>query len=144
MFLTNIYGPCNVVGRAEFTNWLYNYDVSNFDLWLVTSDFNLMRGPENINSPGVSTCDMLLFNDIIHHLDLVEVHLKNRIYTWSNMQDPCLLEKFDWVFTSSSWILVFLNTMAYALPQIIFDHVPYVVQMGSSIPRANIFRIENY
>jgi hypothetical protein len=42
IFLTNIYGLCNAVGRAEFTNWLYNYDVSNFDLWLVTGDFNLM------------------------------------------------------------------------------------------------------
>jgi hypothetical protein len=44
IFLTNIYGLCNAVGRAEFTNWLYNYDVSNFNLWLVTGDFNLMGG----------------------------------------------------------------------------------------------------
>jgi hypothetical protein len=87
---------------------------------------------------------MLLFNDIIHHLDLVDAPLKNGTYIWSNMQDPCLLEKLDWVFTSSSWTVAFPNTMTYALPQIISDHVPYVVQMESSIPRVNIFRFENY
>jgi hypothetical protein len=48
----------------------------------VTGDFNLMRCPENINRHGVNTNDMLLFNDIIHHLDLVEVPLKDRTYIY--------------------------------------------------------------
>jgi hypothetical protein len=34
-FLTNIYGPCSDTGKAEFTNWLYNYDASAYELWVV-------------------------------------------------------------------------------------------------------------
>jgi hypothetical protein len=101
-FVTNVYGPCEVVAKAEFTTWLYNYDASTNDLWMVVGDFNLMRCPENKNRPGGNTNDMLLFNDIIQHLDLVEVPLKGRAFTWSNMQVNCLLEKIDWVFTSSN------------------------------------------
>jgi hypothetical protein len=38
---------------------------------------------------------MLLFNRIISQLDLVEIPLKGRAFTWSNMQDNPLLEKLD-------------------------------------------------
>jgi hypothetical protein len=77
--------------------------------------------------PGDSTNDMLLFSDIIHHLDLVEIPLKGRSFTWSNMQANCLLEKIDWVFTSSNWTVAFPNTLAFTLTHVLSDHVPYVV-----------------
>jgi hypothetical protein len=78
--LSNIYGPCSARAKAEFTNWLYYYDASTYDLWMVVGDFNLMRSPENRNKPGGNTNDMFLFNDIIHYLDLVEVPLKDSIH----------------------------------------------------------------
>jgi hypothetical protein len=143
-FLTNIYGPCSAIGKAEFTSWLYNYDASGYDLWMVVDDFNLIRSPENRNWPGGDTNEMLLFNDIIHHLDLIEVPLKDRAFTWSNMQNNCLLEKPDWVFTSSNWTLAFPNTMAYSLSHVISGHVSYVIQMESTVPKSNIFMFENY
>jgi hypothetical protein len=109
-FLKNVYGPCSAVAKAEFTNWLYNYDASGYDLWMVVGDFNLIRSPENRNRLEGNTNKMLLFNDIIHHhLDLIEVPLKDRAFTWRNMQDNCLLEKHDWVFTSSNRTMPFLT-----------------------------------
>jgi hypothetical protein len=95
------------------------------------------------NRPGGNANDMLLFNDIIQHLELVEIPLKDRAYTRSNMQYSSLLEKLDWVFTCSNWTLTFPNTVAYALANIISDHVPYGVQMESDVPKFNIFRFEN-
>jgi hypothetical protein len=87
---------------------------------------------------------MLLLNDIISHLDLIEVHLKNRAYSWSNMQVNCLLEKLDWVFTSSNWTMIFPNTKAYALSHATSDHVPYVTQMETMMHKSNLFRFENF
>jgi hypothetical protein len=60
------------------------------------------------------------------------------------MQSNCLLEKLDWVFTSSNWTLAFPNTLAYAIAHIVSDHVPYVIQMDSAVPKSNIFTFENY
>jgi hypothetical protein len=130
-FLTNIYGPCSSTGRAEFTNWLYNLDSLDYDLWLMVGDFNLMRSPANRNRPGGDTNNMLLFNDIISHLDMVEVPLKNRSFIWSNMQQNALLEKLDWVFTSSNWMVSFPNTLAFAMSHAVSDHVTIVIQMES-------------
>jgi hypothetical protein len=59
-------------------------------------------------------------------------------------QDNTLLEKLDWVFTSSNLTPTFPNTLAYALANSVSDHVPYVVQMESDVPKSNIFRFENH
>ena len=40
--------------------------------------------------------DIFLFNSIISHLGLLELPLKGRKFTWSNMQDHPLLEQLDW------------------------------------------------
>lgn len=39
------------------------------------------------------------------HLGLLELPIKGRSYTWSNMQENPLLEQLDWFFTSTTWIL---------------------------------------
>jgi hypothetical protein len=110
----------------------------------MVGDFNLMRSPENRNRPGGDTNNMMLFNDIISHLNLVEVPLKNRSFTWSNMQQNALLEKLDWVFTSSNWTTSFPNSLAFALSHAVSDHVPIVIQMESMVLKPNVFRFENF
>jgi hypothetical protein len=47
--------------------------------------------------------DSLVFNNIISHLGLVELPIKGRSFTWSNMQANPLLEQIDWFFTSATW-----------------------------------------
>lgn len=142
--LSNIYGPVAAAQKPAFISWLYNWDTCQIDDWILLGDFNLMRTPENRNRPGGNPQDMLLFNDVIQHLDLVDIPFKGQAYTWSNMQDDALLEKIDWVFTSASWSLSFPNTMVQPLSWVISDHVIYVAQISTFIPKARIFRFENY
>jgi len=52
-------------------------------------DFNFYRSLENKNRSGGNLNDTLIFNDAIRYLGLIELPLKGRTYTWSNMQvDP--------------------------------------------------------
>ena len=39
--------------------------------------------------------DIFIFNEIISNLGLLEIPLKGRQFTWSNMQDNPLLEQLD-------------------------------------------------
>lgn len=119
--LSNVYGPSAPAEKTAFVNWLYNFGVSSFEGWILVGDFNFTRTPENRNKPRGSACDMI-----------------------SNMQDDPLLENFDWVFTSPTWQLYYPGTSVKPLPRPISDHIPYVVRMDSHIPKANIFRFENY
>jgi endonuclease/exonuclease/phosphatase family metal-dependent hydrolase len=105
-------------------------------------DFNLIRIEEDRNRPGGNSHNMMLFNSLIQVHDLEEIPLKGRTYTWSNMQISPLLEKLDWIFTSSSWTTELPNTMASPLARLGSDHVPILIQVNTTIPKSNIFRFE--
>ena len=143
-YVSNIYGPCQNENRTDFFDWLDNIDASQMDHWILTGDFNLIRSPHDRNRSGGDANNMLRFNSILQQLDLVEIPLKGRNFTWSNMQDLPLLEKLDWIFTSANWSINFPNTLAYPLARVSSDHIPIHIQIGSDIPKASIFRFENY
>lgn len=142
--LTNIYGPSSSQDKAAFINWLYNFDLTSLDDWILVGDFNLIRSLSDRNKPGGNVGDMLLFNDLIQHLDLVDIPFSGRHFTWSNMQYDPLLKKLDWVFTSSTWTNSYPTTSVICLARPISDHVQYVVSVDSHIPKASLFRFENY
>ena len=57
------------------------------DHWMLGGDFNLIGSPHDRNRPGGDTNNMLMFNSLIQQLDLVEIPLKGRNFTWTNMQE---------------------------------------------------------
>jgi hypothetical protein len=86
---------------------------------------------------------MLLFNEAISNIGLVEIPLKGRRFTWSNMQDDPLLQRLDWFFSSLAWTVNFPNTLALPLAMTTSDHAPCVIFTETSIPKSEIFRVEN-
>ena len=119
-------------------------DIDPGQLWMLMGDFNFIRCTDNRNLPGGDINDMFIFNEIIGHLGLLELPLKGRRFTWSNMQDMPLLEQLDWVFTSASWIHSYPMTQVTPLAKTASDHVPCLVNISTSIPKAHIFRFENF
>lgn len=142
--VSNIYGPSQSAAKQSFITWLMNLDTSKFDDWIMGGDFNLIRHPKNRNKPGGELSEMNMFNELITDLDLVEVPFSGRSFTWSNMQADRLLVKLDWVFTSSSWSVSYPATYVQPLPKPMSDHIPYNAHVGSSIPKCNMFRFENF
>jgi hypothetical protein len=71
--ISNIYRLVDSTEMSNFITWLYNFDTSNIEDWLILGDFNLIRSPLNRSRPGENVNEMLLFNDLIQHLDLVEI-----------------------------------------------------------------------
>jgi len=57
--------------------------------------------------------------------------------------DP-LLVKLDWVFTSATWNLSFPTTNIQPLSRPISDHTPFVINIGTKIPKAATFRSGNH
>jgi endonuclease/exonuclease/phosphatase family metal-dependent hydrolase len=142
--LVVVYGPCRQPARDVFVNWLFNLVIDEDDLWLLIGDFNFYRSSDNRNRPGGNFNDTMVFNNIISHLGLIELPLKGRSYTWSNMQEIPLLQQTDWFFTSVAWTTQFPLSLVLPLAKITSDHLPCKVQIGTNIPKANIFRFENY
>jgi hypothetical protein len=90
--LVTVYGPCSGLERDTFVQWLHDLDVPMHENWLLLGDYNFIRSVDNRNKPGADMNDIFLFNSIISHLGLIELPLKGRSFTWSNMQDSPLLQ----------------------------------------------------
>lgn len=95
-----IYGPCQGDHRETYTKWLFDLNFPSSEDWLLLGDFNYIRSPENHNKPGGGVQDMFTFNDFIIAQELIELPIKGRSFTWSNMQQDPLLEQLDWFFTT--------------------------------------------
>lgn len=139
-----MYGPCVEPARSLFISWLRNLDMQEEENWIILGDFNFYRSLENRNRDGGNFQDTLIFNDMTDHLGLIELPLKGRGFTWSNMQAEPLLEQLDWFFTSVNWTTEFPDTLVTPLARPVSDHVPCKVSIGTRIPRSNVFRFENF
>jgi hypothetical protein len=113
--LTNMYAPCQDAQQMKFLSWFHNIQTDDDVNWLIVGDFNLIRSPEDRNKPGGNLNEMLLFNEAVSNLGLIDIPLKGRKFTWSNMQDAPLLQRLDWFFTSLSWTSTFPNSIAKPL-----------------------------
>ena len=83
--LASVYGPCGGRDRDDFVDWLYNLQIPEKDNWLLLRDFNFFKYTTNRNMPGGDHNDMVIFNDIIGHLGLIELPIKGRKLTRSNI-----------------------------------------------------------
>jgi hypothetical protein len=142
--LITVYGPTREPARLNFVSWLYSLNIAANDNYLILGDFNFYRSASNRNRPGGNVNDMLVFNDIIHSLGLIELPLKGRSYTWSNMPNQPLMQQLDRFFTSSAWTLAYPNTVVLPLAKSVSNHTPCKIQIGTHIPKATLFRFENY
>jgi hypothetical protein len=142
--LTVVYGPCHGQDRQSFSSWLNNLQISTDENWMIVGYFIFYRSMENRNRGGANLQDIMTFNQIISNLGLQKIPLKGRNYTWSNMQEQPLFEQLDWCFTSANWILDYPNTLMLPLARTTSDHTPCVVQIRTSIPKAQIFRFQNF
>lgn len=57
-------------------------------------------------------------------------------------QDP-ILEQIDWVFTTINWTSDIQNTLLLLMARLTSDHIPCKIQIGTAIPKAQIFIFEN-
>jgi hypothetical protein len=142
--LTTVYGPCEEPDRSLFIDWFRGHVIDDSDNWIFLGDFNFYRSLSNRNRPGGNLADTFIFNDAIGHLGLVELPLKGRSFTWSNMQSEPLLEQLDWFFTTANWTVDFPNTEVLPLAKITSDHLPCQIVISTKIPRASLFRFENF
>ena len=92
----------------------------------------------------IITIYMFHFNDAITSLRLVEIPLEGCHFTLNNKQKHPLLERLDWFFTSNAWTTSYPNTVVVPLVTGTSDHVPCLVSVSTKIPRAHLFRFDNF
>ena len=71
-----------------------------------------------------------IFNAIIESLDMRDIALSGRQYTWAGRRDKPTYEKLDMILVSVEWKQKLPLVSVRALPQAGSDHIPLVLDSG--------------
>jgi hypothetical protein len=68
------------------------------------------------------------FKSALDNLQMKEIHLNGRRYTWSNGQVNSTLIRIDRFFCTIEWELPFPSCYLHSLPSLMSDHTPLLLQ----------------
>jgi endonuclease/exonuclease/phosphatase family metal-dependent hydrolase len=81
--------------KKMFIRELKGLKHSTSDNWLLMGDFNLIYKEEDKNTNRLNRRLMLRFRRASNHMEVKEVNLTGRRYTWSNGQQNPTLTRID-------------------------------------------------
>jgi hypothetical protein len=107
-YVVNVYAKCNLVDKRRLWGEItMSKEGFGGDLWCVAGDFNAVREPTERR--GVSTTalgsrsgEMREFNDFIDELELVDLPLIGRRFTWCH-PNGISMSRLDRILISSTW-----------------------------------------
>jgi hypothetical protein len=94
--------------------------------------FNTMRRAEDKSNGNFYYRWPHLFNAIIENLELREIDIVGRQFTWANDLVPPTIEKLDRVLMTLEWERKFPNVTVQALDRYQFDHTP--LSLNGKVP----------
>ena len=84
------------------------------------------------------------FKAVIDELNLKELRLNGRRFTWSNEQDRLTLTRIDRLLCTPDWELAFPTCFLHSLPSLMSDHTPLLLQGEIKHYKNPSFRFENF
>jgi exonuclease III len=140
--VTNIYGPSDHSMTDVFLDDLCSVAGSISDPWMLIGDFNLTRSPADKNNANFNVSLASRFNQTIDALQLIELNLRDRLYTWSNKRAVPTLARLDRAFICTGFGDLYPATFLASGPRPTSDHTPVVATIQTNIPKPSVFRLE--
>jgi hypothetical protein len=99
----------------------------------IGGDFNIIRNSKEKNNDRFEERWPFLFNAVIDSMDLREIDLSGRKFTWANSRRVSTDEKLDRVLVSTEWEQHFPLATVEALNRDISDHTPLLLSTGDGV-----------
>jgi hypothetical protein len=134
--LVAVYGAAQDELKADILRELVNLAKDNPYPILIGGDFNLLRFRHEKSKGHIDEHWPFLFNAVIDSLDLREVAMTGRQFTWANSQPEPTYEKLDRVLMDTEWEDKFPMVTVRALERIekLSDHASILLTTGTPRP----------
>lgn len=139
-----MYGPTLDAQKIEFMQELIDIRELIVGPWAVLGDFNLLANPEDKSNDHINRRMMARFRSKLNILELKEVYLNGRRYTWSNERGRATLEKLDHIFTMVDWEGLHPSCFLSALGSAVSDHCPLLLNLDADFKVGKRFRFEAF
>jgi hypothetical protein len=95
--------------------------------WLILGGFNLILRAQDKSNGRINRAMMARFRKALDHLEVKEIDLMGRKFTWSNNQASPTLSRIDRAFCSLAWERLYEKTILQALSSSTSDNSPIVI-----------------
>ena len=111
--------------------------------WCFFVDFNIVHFSSERRGGSRLTPAMEKFSDFIEDLNLIDLPLEGRSYTWSSGTEQPSMSRIDRALVSHDWEQHFPDVTQRILPQPVSDHFPILLEAGGMARGKSPFRFEN-
>jgi endonuclease/exonuclease/phosphatase family metal-dependent hydrolase len=134
-----VYGAAQEEFKADFLREMVNLARDNPYPIIIEGDFNFLRFPFGKSKGQFDDHFPFLFNVVIDTLDLREVSMIGRQFTWANNLPEPTYEKLDRVLMDSDWEDKYPMVSVRAIERIeaLLDHAPILLTTGLFRPQRN-------
>ncbi|CAD6209316.1 unnamed protein product [Miscanthus lutarioriparius] len=96
--------------------------------WAITGDFNLILNEADKSNERIDRTNLRRFRRTVAALELQDLHLHGRCFTWSNEREHPTLVRLDRVLVSIDWDTLFPNAHLRGLSSDASDHAALLLQ----------------
>lgn len=132
-WLSGVYGPQSNQDKIDFMRELVEIRDLHAGPWVVAGDFNLLVNPEDKSNEQINRRMLARFRAKLNLLELKEIYLSGRRYTWSNERAEATLEKIDHTFSTSCWEEAYPSCQLTALGSSVSDHCPLLLDLNADV-----------
>uniref|UniRef100_J3LFX9 CCHC-type domain-containing protein n=1 Tax=Oryza brachyantha TaxID=4533 RepID=J3LFX9_ORYBR len=143
-FATIVYGPQTDEEKLLFLQELQDIKGMCPGSWLIAGDFNMIATAADKNNTRLNKRMMRAFRNCLNGLEVKELYLVGRRYTWSNEQAAPTLVRLDRIFVSTEWEDSFADANLQALSSSASDHCPLLLTCGQGYSGSRRFLFENF
>ena len=140
-WITVVYGPQGDSEKIEFLRELREVKTVVGDRWLVIGDFNLILRAEDKSNANLNRRLMAEFSNTLNFLELKELKLRGRKYTWSN---DVTQTRIDRAFCTVDWDLMLPDSTLEAQSSMVSDHSPLILTGNAATSTFRGFRFESF
>ncbi|PNT72182.1 hypothetical protein BRADI_2g40912v3, partial [Brachypodium distachyon] len=131
-FISNVYGPCEATDKPIFLEEISSIGRSLDGPWAILGDFNFVLRPNERSNANFNAPEAAAFSATINSLQLQELPLLGRAFTWSNQQEVPTLVRLDRALVNLSWSSTFPDSTTSFIPRSTSDHVPIILSAATN------------
>jgi hypothetical protein len=126
--MTAVYGPQEEFDKKMFIRELCRIKHGVKPEWLLLEDFNLIYKVQDKNNDRINSRLMMRFRRALSYMEVKEIELIGRKFTWSNNQSNPTLSRIDRAFCSTAREEMFINPVLQPLLASSSNHCPLLLQ----------------
>lgn len=142
--VTGVYGPQSDNDKLQFLDEIRAVKQQALDSWVILGDFNLIYRACDKNNSRLNHRLMNRFRWVLDELELKELHLHGRQFTWTSETDNPTLTKIDHVFCTRDWEMAHIDCYLQAIGTSVSDHCPMVLTCAPFHRHYKGFRFESF